>query len=317
MVDAGTAAFLGALRAAGGKPITEQTPTEFREQVRGGSLALAPPAEPMHDVRDLRIPGPGGEVPLRIYTPRALATGETLPLVVHYHGAGWVGGDLDTHDAIARYYATHADAIVIAVDYRLAPEHRFPAAVDDAYAAAEWAAAHGRAFGGDPARLAVTGDSAGGTLATVVCALARDRGGPAIRFQALLYPPADLRSAASYASRAAFGGGDYFLGAADIDWFRRQYLPSPETDAQDPRVSPIVAADLSRLPPALIVTAGFDPLLDEGKAYAERLSEAGVAVEYRCFDETVHAFVSFAGMIPAGIEALALVSSRLRRALHQ
>lgn len=316
MVDAGTAAFLGALRAAGGKPVAEGTPAEFREQVRGGSLALAPPAEPMHDVRDLRIPGPGGELPLRIYTPRALAAGETLPLVVHYHGAGWVGGDLDTHDAIARYYAKHADAVVIAVDYRLAPEHRFPAAVDDAFAAAEWAAAHGRELGGDPARLAVTGDSAGGTLATVVCALARDRGGPAIRFQALVYPAIDLRGDARYESREAFGSGDYFIGTADINWFRQQYLPDPDVNARDPRVSPMVAADLSRLPPALMITAGFDPLRDEGKAYADRLSQAGVPVEYRCFDDTVHAFASFSAMIPAGLEALALVASRLRRALQ-
>jgi acetyl esterase len=314
MVDVGTAAFLGALRAAGGKPIPEQTPAEFREQVRGGSLALAPPPEPLHDVRDVRIPGPGGELPLRIYTPRPLATGEALPLVVHYHGAGWVGGDLDTHDAIARYYAKHADAVVISVDYRLAPEHPFPAAVDDAYAAAEWAAAHGRELGGDPARLVLTGDSAGGTLATVVCRLARERGGPAIRFQALLYPAVDLRGDVRYESRQAFGSGDYFLGTADINWFRQQYLPDPDTDARDPRVSPIVASDLSGLPPALIVTAGFDPLRDEAKAYADRLSQAGVPVEYRCFDDTVHAFASFAAMIPAGLEALALVASRLKAA---
>src|SRR6188768_1019931 len=142
MVDGGTQAFLDVIAGSGGKPVSEQTPAEFRETVRAGSLALAPPVEELHAVRDTTIPGPGGALPVRIYTPRAVASGELLPIVVHYHGAGWVGGDLDTHDAIARYYAKHADAIVIAVDYRLAPEHRFPAAVDDAYAAAAWTATH-------------------------------------------------------------------------------------------------------------------------------------------------------------------------------
>src|SRR5215204_3318208 len=174
MVDAGTLAFLEIIRTSGGKPVSEQTPVEFRETVRAGSLALAPPVEPMHDVHDASIPGAGGPLPVRIYTPRAVVEGERLPIVVHYHGAGWVGGDLDTHDAIARYYARHADVIVIAVDYRLAPEHRFPAAVDDAYAAVQWAADYAHDLGGDPSRLAVLGDSAGATLATVTCLLARD-----------------------------------------------------------------------------------------------------------------------------------------------
>ena len=315
MLDGGSAAFLEAGRSAGSRPLAEQTPDEFRATVRAGSLALAPPAEPMHAVEDRRIPGPGGDVAVRIYTPRLLETGEALPIIVHYHGAGWVGGDLDTHDAIARHYAKHADAIVVAVDYRLAPEHRFPAAVDDAYAAVVWAGTHAHEISGDAARLAVTGDSAGGTLAAVVCQLARDRGTPRIAYQALLYPATDLTSGASYPSRDAFGGGDYFLSTADMYWFRAQYLTDPDIEALDARVSPLVEDNLRGLPPALVVTAGYDPLRDEGKAYADRLGAAGVPVEYRCFETTVHAFVSFAAMIPVGLEALAFVASRMRAAL--
>ena len=315
MLDGGSAAFLEAGRAAGAKPLAEQTPDEFRATVRAGSLALGPPAEPMHAVEDRQITGPGGDLAVRIYTPRPLDIGERLPLVVHYHGAGWVGGDLDTHDAIARYYARHADAIVIAVDYRLAPEHPFPAAVDDAYAAVVWASNHGHELSGNAERLAVTGDSAGGNLAAVVCQLARERGAPRIAYQALLYPATDLARISSYASRDAFGGGDYFLSTADMDWFRAQYLTDPGSQARDARVSPLLRADLSGLPPALVVTAGYDPLRDEGKAYADRLAAAGVAAEYRCFEGTIHAFVSFAAMIPTGLEALAFVASRMRAAL--
>ena len=315
MIDAGTQAFLGVISSSGGKPVAEQTPEEFRETVRAGSLALAPPVEEVHSVRDVIIPGPGGALPVRIYTPRNAAAGALLPVVVHFHGAGWVGGDLDTHDAIARYCARHADTIVIAVDYRLAPEHRFPAAVEDAYAAVQWTSEHARELGGDPSRLAVMGDSAGATLATVTCLLARDRGTPRIAYQALLYPALDLRLSASYPSRDAFGSGEYFLSVADMHWFRSHYLGNPDTEESDPRVSPLASDDLGQLPPALIVAAGYDPLRDEAKLYADRLSAAGVPVEYRCFESTVHAFVSFSAMIPVGLEALTFVTSRLHSVL--
>lgn len=315
MVDAGTRAFLDVISSSGGKPVAEQTPAEFRETVRAGSLALAPPAEDMHAVRDVGIPGPGGSLPVRIYTPRAVAAGELLPIVVHLHGAGWVGGDLDTHDAIARYYSKHADAVVVAVDYRLAPEHRFPAAIDDADAAVQWASDHASELGGDGERLAVLGDSAGATLATAVCRLARDRGMPRIAYQALVYPAMDLRLGSSYPSRDAFGGGDYFLSVADIHWFRAHYLGNPDVDERDPRASPLASDDVRQLPPALVVTAGYDPLRDEAKLYADRLSAAGVSVEYRCFESTVHAFISFSALIPTGVEALEFVASRLRAAL--
>jgi acetyl esterase len=315
-VDAATAGFLEAIRAQGGKPVSEQTPEEFRTLVRAGSLELAVASEALHDVQDRRIPGTGGTIPIRVYTPRPLAAGQALPVVVHYHGAGFVAGDLDTHDAIARYYAKHADAVVVAVDYRLAPEHRFPAAVDDSYAATLWVSEHASEIHGDAARLAVTGDSAGGNLAAVVCQLARDRGMPRIAYQVLLYPAVDWSLGAQYPSVAAFGTGEYFMGAADMEWFRRQYLSDPE-QVKDPRASPIANPNLGDLPPALVVTAGHDPLRDEGRAYADRLRAAGVPVEYRCFEQTVHAFVSFAKALPVGVEALSFIASRMRATLHK
>ena len=232
---------------------------------------------------------------------------------MYFHGGGFVAGSLDTHAATARYLCQNANVIVVAVGYRKAPEHRFPAAVDDALAATTWAAAHTGEFGGDAARLAVAGDSAGGNLAAVVCQLAKERGGPRIAFQALFYPLVDFTLANS-PSRSQFGGGDFFLSNREMEWFRDLYLTSA-SEAQDPRVSPVLAADVTGLPPALIVAAGCDLLRDEGQAYADRLRQAGVPAEYRCFEGTIHAFMSFCGAIPLGREALALVASRLRTAL--
>jgi acetyl esterase len=306
------------VRNSGGKPLTQMTPEEFRAQVRGSSALAAAPAD-VHEIRDTRIQVDDAWIRLRIYTPRPLAAGEALPIVMHYHGAGWVGGDLDTHDSIARYYAKHADAIVVAVDYRLAPEHPFPAAVDDAYAALEWAAAHAAEIHGDANRIAVTGDSAGGNLAAVVSQLARDRRGPRVAYQALLYPAVDLDPAAhaNYPSCARFGGGDYFLTIDDMEWFTSHYLGADKPRlVKDPRVSPIAARDLAELPPALIVVAGCDPLRDEGLAYGDRLEAAGVKVERKEYAETVHAFVSFAAAIPTAHETLAFVASRMKSALR-
>jgi acetyl esterase len=215
---------------------------------------------------------------------------------------------------MARHLCKDADALVVNVGYRLAPEHKFPAAVDDSYAATVWAVEHAQEFGGDPARVAVVGDSAGGNLATVVCMLAKERGGPRIAYQALLYPCTDANPSASYASRAEFGGGEYFLSRRDMEWFFGLYL-ADTAHTSDPRVSPLHASDLSGMPPALVVTAGCDLLRDEGKAYADKLAAAGVPVEYRCFNGTIHAFVSFAGAIPAGQDALRFVADRLRTAL--
>lgn len=316
LLDPASGAFLEAMRAGGAKPLDEQTVEEIRAGVAAASAQLAAPAADVHRVENRRIPGEASEVDIRIYTPRPIPAGESLPIVLQFHGGGFVAGDLDTHDSISRHYCRHADAIVAAVDYRRPPEHRFPAAVDDAYAATVWASAHAAAIGGDTGRLAVAGDSAGGALAAVVCQMAKERGGPAIAFQALVYPTVDLDPAAPFLSRTEFGGGGYFLSTRDIALFTSLYLGNPAAEMDDPRASPIEAADLSGLPPALVVTAGCDLLRDEGRAYADRLAAAGVAVEYRCFEGTIHACMSFAAAIPAGLEVLEFVTSRLRAALH-
>ena len=318
LVDAASGAFLEAMRAGGGKPLYELPVDEVRANIRGASQQLAGAPAAVDRVEDRRIPVPGGEIGLRIYTPRRLDAATRLPIVLHFHGGGWVAGDLDTHDVIARFYSVHADAIVVSVDYRQPPEHKSPTAVEDSYAALEWAATHASEIGGDSNRLAVIGDSAGGNLAAVVCRLAKERGGPRISYQALIYPAVDLRDPVDdpkYPSRSQFGQGDYFISMRDMAWFRGHYLGDVTREPHDPRVSPIAAADLRGLPPALILTAGCDVFRDEGRAYADRLAADGVPVEYRCFEGAIHAFMSFAGVIPMGVEALSFVASRLRAAL--
>jgi acetyl esterase len=316
--DAATAQFLQMLRAAAQPPLHELPVDAGRARTKAANqqMAGARPQLALHRVEDRRIPTSTGDIGVRIYWPRPLAADEQLPLVVFFHGGGFVVCDVDTHDPIARYLCRHSDAIVVSVDYRLAPEHKFPAAVDDSYDAVVWTAALAAELGGDAGRLAVCGDSAGGNLATVVCQLARAKGRPRIAFQALLYPVVDLDPAPKFGSRGEYGGGDYFLTTRDMEWFTSQYLPDAVRQVRDPRASPLAADDLSGLPPALVLTAGCDPLRDEGKTYAERLKAAGVPVEYRCFDGTIHVFLSFAPMIPAGDEGLAFVAGRLRAALH-
>jgi acetyl esterase len=313
-LDTASKEFMNLLSSFGGPPLWELPIGAARTAVNGLSTQLCGPLTDVHEVINRKISGPTGEFGIRLYTPKA--SRELLPIVLHYHGGGWALCNLDTHDAIARFYCKHADAIVVSVDYRLAPEHKFPAAVDDSFAAFCWAVDHAGEFGGDPKRVAVTGDSAGGTLSTVVCQLAKSKGGPKIAFQALLYPAVDLDLKADYASRKQFDGPEYFLSLAEMEWFGSLYFNAPEQDVKDPRASPLLSPDLAGLPPALIVTAGCDALLDEGKAYADKLKSAGVPVEYRCFEGTIHAFVSFSGAIPKGSEAMALVASRLRQALH-
>jgi len=314
--DPATEQFLGMLRAAGRPPLYEQPIAAARAGSVGLSQQMASQTLAVHRVEDRRLPTAAGDVGIRVYWPRPVAAGEQLPIVVHFHGGGFVLCNLDTHDAIARSYCRHADAIVINVDYRLAPEHKFPAAVDDSYAAVCWAAEHAAELGGDAQRIAVTGDSAGGNLAAVICQLAKSKGGPAIAFQALIYPVVDLDLASTFASRAEFGGGDYFLTLRDMEWFNSLYFTDAASQVKDPRASPLRTEDLTGLPPALVVTAGCDPLRDEAKVYADRLAAAGVPVEYRCFGGTIHAFLSFAAAIPAADEAVAFIAERLHTALH-
>jgi acetyl esterase len=239
------------------------------------------------DVRPVSIPGPAGTIPARHYRPHA---GEApAPLLVFFHGGGWVLGDLDSYDSACRLISRDAGVHVLSVDYRLAPEHPARAAVDDAYAAYRWARERAVDLGADPRRVAVGGDSAGGNLATVVTRLARDAGDPLPSLQWLIYPATDLRGGTR--SRSLFGDG-FLLTKHDMDWFQNCYIEGSGLDISDPLVSPLLAEDLSGLSPALVVTAGFDPLRDEGDQYAARLREAGVAVDHRQIPSMIHGFVN-------------------------
>lgn len=269
---------------------------------------LSGPPEEVARVVDATAPGPGGDIPLRIYVPAGEGPLRTL---VFFHGGGWVIGDLDSHDGVCRALANRAGAVVASVGYRLAPEHRFPAAVEDAYAAVVWAAAHIGGYGGDPARLAVGGDSAGGNLAAVVCQTARDQRGPAIGFQLLIYPATDRHDDSPSMRQNARGP---LLSRAWMEWFHGFYQSGPD-DGMDPRMSPSRAADLSGLPPALVVTAEFDPLRDQGAAYAARMAQAGVRVEHLPVDGLFHGFIQMAGVLDPAREVLDHSGRALRAAL--
>jgi acetyl esterase len=259
--------------------------------------------QPVHAVEDRDADG----VPVRVYRPSAEAN---LPIFVVLHGGGWVIGNVEQYDGIARWFANASGAVVVSVDYRLAPEAKFPAPLDDCHAATAWVAGHAGELGVDPARLAVVGDSAGGNLAAAVALMARDRG-PAIAFQALIYPVLDhLTEWPSYVENAE----GYMLERTSIAWFTGNYLASDD-DAADWRASPIRATDLSGLPPALVITAHFDPLRDEGEAYGRRLGEAGVPVVVHRYEGMIHGFVGLPGITQAAV-AVDEVAAALRDALR-
>ncbi len=287
--------YLETRRLAGDGPYDHLTLAEARALAKRIS-ALVGPGEPVAAVEDRRIPGPGGDLPVRIYTPAAPGP---LPVLVYFHGGGWVLGDLDSSDATCRALANRVPCLVVSVDYRLAPEHKFPAPVEDAVAATRWAVANTAAFNGDPARLAVGGLSAGATLAAVVTLAARDLN---LRAQILTAPVADhAMDTASYAANA----DGYGLTRVKMEWFWRHYLAAP-ADGQHPHASPLRAPDLRGLPPAFVLTAEYDPLRDEGEAYAQRLRAAGVSVAHRRFAGMVHSFM--------GPEALPAIAQHLRAA---
>ena len=264
---------------------------------------------PLASVVDREIPGPAGTIPVRIYTPEAdEAEGGSLPVVVYYHGGGWTIGSVEGHDPVTRRLAHEAGAIVVSVDYRLAPENPFPAAVDDAFAALTWVAANAATFGGDPARIAVAGDSAGGNLSAVVTLMAREAGGPSLAHQVLIYPSVDARG--GYPSHEENAEGP-FLTKESMEWFFEQYAPADRTDW---RVSPIAAPDLANLPPALVITAQFDPLRDEGAAYAAALRDAGNEVVLHNYETMPHVFVQMWGVLGAAKECFTEIGETLRKA---
>ncbi len=280
---------------------------EARLLYMAGRRVLAPEPMPVAEARDLTMPGPAGAIPLRLYRP---STDRVLPVLVFFHGGGWVVGDIETHDTVCRHLANGAECAVVSVDYRLAPEHKFPAAVEDAFAATAWVTDNAAGLGIDPARLAVGGDSAGGNLAAVVSLMARDAGAPRICHQLLIYPATD--AAMRHDSIARFAEG-YVLTRSTMRWFYEQYLRMPE-DAADWRVSPLAAPDLAGLPPALVLTAGYDPLCDEGDAYAERLAATGVRVQHRRFAGQIHGFATNGKIIRAAETALDEAAAALKQA---
>jgi acetyl esterase len=260
--------------------------------------------EPVHEVADLKIPGPGGDLPLRLYRP---AGDGPLPVLLYFFGGGWVLGTIDTADGVSRSLANSAGALVAVVGYRLAPEHPFPAAIDDCYAAVCWVAGHAEEIGADSARLAVGGDSAGGNLAAAVALRARDDG-PALAGQLLVYPNTD-QLADDQSMRAA--DDPFLFNRHSVAWYRRHYLAHPG-DAANPLASPLRAESLAGLPPALVITAEYDPLRDQGEAYARRLADAGVRVELSRYPGMAHGFFTMAGTVDASRAATVQAASHVR-----
>jgi len=301
--------LLTMLAAPGAPSLTSLSVEEARANMRN-LTALRTSVEELPRVEDRRIPGPAGDVPVRLFAAR---TDPGLPVLVYFHGGGWVLGDLDTHDGTCRSLAKQIDGLVVSVDYRLAPEHKFPAALEDCYAATAWVAENAASIGADARRVAIGGDSAGGNLTACVALKARDLGAPRLVHQLLVYPVTDARfDTASYRDNAE----GYFLSRSDMEWFWNHYLRGPE-DASDPYAAPLRASDLRGLPPATVITAEYDPLRDEGEAYGARLREAGVPTEVKRYDGVIHGFFSMGDILAKGKVAVQTATDALRRAFDQ
>jgi acetyl esterase len=298
-------AFLDMLAAGGGPPL-EQLPVAEARKAPAAMAPLGGPEEPVAHVENRTVPGPAQPIPVRIYRPSDAAR---LPALMFFHGGGFVLCDLDSHDRQCRALANASGCVVVAVDYRLAPEHPFPAAPEDAYAATQYVATHPAEFGIDPDRIGVAGDSAGGNLATVVALMARDRGGPSLKFQLLIYPVVDFDDESP--SMQEYGEG-HFLTRGAMEWFATLYAPGA---LRRERYASPLGADLRGLPPAMVVTGECDPLRDQGELYAFRLERAGVAVEHKRYDGMIHLFFNLGGIIDTGRVMIADVAAAARRAL--
>lgn len=302
------ASALEAMQKLALRPIEAMNPAEARAQMEATAQSRKAEPLPVARVEDRDIPGPAGPIRVRLYWPNASGK---IPAIAYYHGGGHVIGSLDTHDLIARNLCAGAAALVLSVDYRMGPEHRFPAAVEDGFAALEWLHRTAASLGADPGRLGVHGDSAGANLAAVVALMARDAGGPELRLQSLVYPVADytLKSA----SYATFAEGYGLLTRAAMVWFQKHYLRSP-ADAEDWRASPIKAASFTGVAPAIVVTAECDVLHDDGERYADALRRAGVAVEYREYKGMIHGFFGMVPIIDDAMNAQRAVAAAFSRA---
>ena len=309
MIDPDAQRYLDESAALGLPSYAEQGPVEARRHNHDRAPSLAGEVEPVALVRDGRLPGPAGELGYRLYSN---APGKTLPALLYIHGGGWVIGDLDTHDSICRGLALRAGCVVVSLDYRLAPEDPFPAAVEDAWAGLLWLHQHAGELGADPDRLAVGGDSAGGNLSAVMALRARDRGGPGLAAQLLIYPVTDCDlNTPSYREQ----GNGYGLTRDGMIWFWTNYIPEPER-RKHPDASPLRATDHSGLPPALIITCELDPLASEGIAYAEQLKKSGVRVEHVHEPGMVHAYIRMPGAFRRTHKSWDDLARFLRRELH-
>ncbi len=308
-LDAALGAMLALMRRLDFPKSFERSVAEARAGTAEDVAIASAPPEAMASVEDRFIPGPAGTIHVRCYRP---TLAPKAPALVYLHGGGFVIGDLDSHDAVCRRIAKLAGCVIVAVHYRLAPEDPYPAAVEDAEAALEFVMSHAESFGGDPAHVAVAGDSAGGCLATVACRRLRDRGSPLPVAQVLIYPAIDFTKSMDSHRRYASG---FNLEEKSIDWYRDHYLPNAAR-WKEPDASPLFTEDLSGLPKAVVVTAGFDPLLDEGAAYADKLRDAGVEVRYRCESALIHGFVNMAGLSAGCADALDRVARDVGDALR-
>jgi acetyl esterase len=305
-------ALIDLIETRGIPPVHTLAPDEARRMYRDRRVFTQPEAPEVAQVRDM-VAGHGGHpVPVRTYRPAGSDANEALPVLVYFHGGGWTIGDLDTHDTLCRELANAAGCAVVSVDYRMGPEARFPAAVDDCIAATRWVRASAATLRIDPNRVAVGGDSAGGNLAAVVALALRDADEPPLAFQLLIYPATDMRLAAP--SHRTNGQG-YLLTSDAIAYYRANYIDDPSLHA-DWRASPLLHADLSRLPAALVLTAGYDPLRDEGLQYAQRLTESGTRCTYVCFDRQIHGFVPMGKVLDEANDAVAMCALALSRAFR-
>jgi acetyl esterase/lipase len=310
-LDPSAKRLLGMLAAGGAMAdIAATTPQQMRDGFRRLAQSVDIKGIAVGNIEDGELPGPGGALPYRLYRPQHPAA-HPLPALVFFHGGGCVFGDIDTHDGFCRMLAAESGCAVISVGYRRAPEHRFPAAVEDSRAATRWVADHAAALGLDGRRIAIGGDSAGAGLAAAVCQMAAAGQGPRLALQVLFCPVLDMR--AQTASRRDLAEG-YFLNQATIDWMLRHYCAA-DADLDDPRLSPLRARQFCGLPPAHIHTAEFDPMRDEGEAYAQALRRAGVPARYTCHAGMIHYFYAMAGAIPAARAALKLAATAMRESL--